>query len=556
MLMSNKKQLFFKFDILSNPPYLRIFGNNNYKTTWSTYISLIVVAFSFAFVLDSSLRYCRFTNPNIYYWKDSAYEKNLSIKLNETLLMFKIDDFHKENIEMKEQLKLNAYLYDFDYNTSYEYIEYELKLEKCELGINVDIKFEELIKEFKNNHLGKSIHSFYCINKEDAEKYDLSYNKKEGYNYLYIFLSSNNETYFPPKDLRLSLIMANDFINHTNKINPIKNNYIEAYSSYFDNNIFEITTFNLDYIEYDSDDGILFNSINTYHGIRLHGQFQELYIRKKTDINSIGGVKIQINRNTFDKFERNYTKLQYLLAEMESIITLVYNIGKIVANIIARKKMSLDLSRIILSKKTEIDRGEFDLYKKNPSFNEIYGDIEYIRNQKYQFKRNNSLDKYQSSMKTSFSSRNQEISNNFFRKNSKKDNNSKLNIKKVIKDSILRNIDINIMNELKMKKITVNSILRSYFCCFKDKKTKLINLCHSIILNELCIDRILIRLFKLEKIYDLLSDEDKAKIHFMQIRELEEINSYLKKKFTLSTEEKENSKSLDIFPTNDEKEKK
>ena len=349
MLMSNKKQLFFKFDILSNPPYLRIFGNNNYKTTWSTYISLMVITFSLAFILDSSFRYFRFTNPNIYYWKDSAYEKNLSIKLNETLLMFKIDDFQKENREMKEQLKLNAYLYDFDYNTSYEYIEYELKLEKCELGINVDIKFEDLIKEFKNNHLGKSIHSFYCINREDAKKYDLSYNKKEGYNYLYIFLSSHNETYIPPKDLRLSLIMANDFINHTNKINPIKNNYIEAYSSYFDNNIFEITTFNLDYIEYDSDDGIIFNSINTYHGIRLHGQFQELYIRKKTDINSIGGVKIQINKNTFDKFERNYIKLQYLLSEMESIIALVYNIGKIVANIIARKKMILDLSRIILS---------------------------------------------------------------------------------------------------------------------------------------------------------------------------------------------------------------
>lgn len=347
--------------------------------------------------------------------------------------------------------------------------------------------------------------------------------------------------------------MGNDFINHTNKYNPIKNNYIEAYSSYFDNNIFEITNFNLDYIEYDSDDGILFDSINTYHGVRLHGQNQELYIRKEADLNSIGGVKIQINRNTFDKFERNYIKLQYLLSEIESIIALTYNIGKILANIIARKKMSLDLSRIIMSKKTEIDKGEFDLYKKNPSFNEIYGDIEYIRNQKYQFKRNNSLDKYQSSIKTSLSSRNQEISNNFFRKNSYKDSNTKLNIKKVIKDSILRNIDINIMNELKMKKISVNSILRSYFCCFKDKKTKLINLCHSIILNELCIDRILIRLFKLEKIYDLLSDADKAKIHFMQIRELEEINSYLKKKFSMNTEEKENSKSLDIFPTNDKK---
>jgi len=556
MLMSSKKNFFFKFDILSNPPYLRIFGNYNYKTTWSTYISLIVITFSLAFVLDSSYRYFRFTNPYIYYWKDSAYEKNLSINLNETLLMFKIDDFNKEIMEIKKDLKLNAYLYDFDYNTSYEYTKYELTLEECELGNNVDIKFKELIKEFKDNHLGKSIHSFYCINREDAEKYTLSYNKKEGHNYLYIFLSSYNESFIPPKDLRLSIIIGNDFINHTNKYNPINNNYIEAYSSYFDNSIFEITTFNLDYIEYDSDNGILFNSIKTYHGIRLHGQNQELYIRKETDLNSIGGVKIQINRNTFDKFERNYIKLQYLLSEIESIIALMYNIGKIISNIVARKKMSLDLSRIIMNKKTEIDKGEFDLYKKNPSFNEIYGDIEYIRNQKYQLKRNNSLDKCQSSIKTSFSSRNQEISNNFFRKNSYKDNTTKENIKKVIKDSILKNIDINIMNELQMKKININSIIRSYFCCFKDKKTKLINLCHRFILNELCIDRILIRLFKLEKIYDLLSDEDKAKIHFMQIKELEEINSLLKRKFTMNIEEKENSKSLDIFHTNEEKDKK
>ena len=85
--MSSKKNFFFKFDILSNPPYLRIFGNYNYKTTWSTYISLIVITFSLAFVLDSSYRYFRFTNPYIYYWKDSAYEKNLSINLNETLLI-------------------------------------------------------------------------------------------------------------------------------------------------------------------------------------------------------------------------------------------------------------------------------------------------------------------------------------------------------------------------------------------------------------------------------------------------------------------------------------
>ena len=558
MLLSNKNKLFFKLDFLSNPPYLRIFGNYNYKTTWSTYISILVLFFGFTFIFNSSLRFCKFTEPNIYYWKDSAFDKNLSVKLNETLLMFKIGESYQINENKNKNLKLKANIYDFDYNASYEFSNYEISLEKCELGKNINLKFETLVKEYKKYHLEKSIHEFYCIKREDAEKYSLSYNRRDGYNYLSIILYSNNDTNISPKDLRIYLILQNDFINHTNKSNPIKINYAEIYSSYFDEKIFEITSFNLDYIEYDSDDGIFFDSINSYYGLRLSGQNQELYLKKESDFNAIGGVKIQINRNTFDKFKRSYIKLQYLLSEIESIITLIYTIGRIIANIISRKKMCLDLSRVIMSKKTEINKGDFDLYKRNPSFNEIFGDIEDIRNPINKFKRNNSSDNFQNSMKTSFSSRN-ERSKNIFIKNSNsinKDNkNNELNLKKIIKDSILKNIDINLINEIKMKKITTSSIFKSYFYCLKDKKTELINLCHEIILNELSIDTILIRLFKLEKIYNLLSDTDKATIHFMQSREMEEINKYLKKKFT-TTEEKEINKSIEIFGTNEEKEKK
>ena len=568
MLMSNKNKLFFKFDILSNPPSLRIFGNYNYKTTWSANISILVIALSAAFVSYSFHRFFKFRDPNLYYWKDSAYEKDLSTKLNETLLMFKIAGSYRKN-----EIFLKAYIYDFDYNTSYEYMMYEVSLEKCELGNNIDLKFEKLIKQYKDKHLGKSIHDFYCINRKDAEKYSLSYNKNDGYNYLSIFLYSKNDTYNSIDDLRLYLVMESDFVNHSSKYNPIDINYIETYSSYFDQKIIEITNFNLDYIEYDSNDGIFLDSINSYHGIRLNGQNQELYIRKEIDINTIGGVKIQINRNTFDKFNRIYSKLPYLLAEMESICYLMYIIGGILANIVSRKKMSFDLSRIIMNKKTEINKGDFDLYKRNPTFNEIFGDIEDIRNPKNRFKGNtNSSEKYQYSMKTSFSSRNIEISKNILNKNKNNNNinsnnininsnnintkdNKNKDVKKLIKESILKNIDINLMNEIEMKKINVSTIIKSYCHCLKNKKTELINLCHDFILSELSIDRILIRLFKLEKIYDLLSDKDKAQIHFMQIKELEEINEYLNKRFRTNTEEKEIIKSLDNISTSEEKNK-
>jgi len=552
MLMKNKNELFYKLDILSNPPYLRIFGNYNYKTTWSTYISILVILFSAGFASYSSIYYAKFLEPNIYYWKNSAFEKNLSIHLNETLIMFRIYESNENNFNKNEDLIIKAFIYDHDFNTSYKYRRNEVTLEKCSLGDNINYKFESIIKQYKEKHLDKAIHDFYCISRKDAEKYSLSYNQFDGYTYLTLFLYSKNITLVEKRDYRIYLVLQNDFVNHTNKNRPININYIESYSSNFDDRIVETTIFNLDYIEYDSNDGLFFDTLNTYHGIRLHGQTQELFFKKKNNINYIGAIKIQINTNTFEKFKRYYSKLQILLAEIESISSLLFTIGGILANLIARKKMSIDLSRMIMKKKTEINKGDFELYKATPTFNEIFGDIEDLRNPKYTFKRTNSLDNYRITAKTSFSSRPQSKSIILEKKDSKT-----VRDKQIIKNVILKNIDNNLINELKMKKITVSSIIKSYFPCFKDKKTELINLCHSIILNELSIDTILIRLFKLEKIYNLLSENDKAKIHLMEIKEMEEINNYLNKKFLTVTEEKDIIKSDEVaLQTNDNKSKK
>ena len=44
--------------------------------------------------------------------------------------------------------------------------------------------------------------------------------------------------------------------------------------------------------------------------------------------------------------------------------------------------MRFDLTRAIMNKKTEINKGDFNLYKKNISYNEIFGDIEDVKIQK------------------------------------------------------------------------------------------------------------------------------------------------------------------------------
>ena len=519
--MASKYNCFFNLDILSNPPSLRIFGNYNYKTTWSTIISIIVIIFSFGFSLYAFLDYFHFEMPYIFYLKSNNYNKTFSLNLNETLLMFKIGKAYIDDINKYENISLKAELFNFDINSSYDYKTKEIKLEKCELYKNINNKFKNIIKEFENSDKGKIINDYFCINKEDSEKYSLYYNQNSGYNFLSITIYNNdltNEVNIFPESLRIYLVLESDYIAHNNKKNPIIPKYFETYSSNFNQMIFITTVFDLNYIEYDSDNGFIFEKINTYKGIRLNSETQEFYFQNNNDNNCIGRIKIRINKNTYDRYIRNYTKLPELLSEIESIINLFFIVGRILALIIDRKKMNLDLSRVLMNKKTEINNGDFKLYENNLSFNKIFGKLEDIKISKNQIKKNFSFD-----------------NKNMKKGNIEKNVNAKE--KEIIKNVILKNMDNNLMHETIMKKIHIYHILKSYFCCCKDKTTKLINFCNDVILDELNIDKILYRIYKLEKIYYLLSETNKAKIHYMHIKELEGINEYINNEFCIATDE-------------------
>ena len=242
--------------------------------------------------------------------------------------------------------------------------------------------------------------------------------------------------------------------------------------------------------------------------------------------NNLGRIKIRINRNTFDKYIRNYMKIQELLSEIESIINIFFIVGRILANVIDRKKMNVDLARVLMNQKIDTHKDYNKLFEKSNNLKFTLGNIDNINSKnKVQNcninKQSNSqkIDKNNPIVDTS-------ISTEIRDKDSVQKENNNIKYK-----------NNNLFQEKIMKKIHIYHILKSYLCCFNDKKTKLINLCNSIILDELNIDKILSRIFKLEKIYYLLSEEDKAKINFIPIKELESIREYVNNKFVLPTEE-------------------
>ena len=87
---------------------------------------------------------------------------------------------------------------------------------------------------------------------------------------------------------------------------------------------------------------------------------------------------------------------------------------------------------------------------------------------------------------------------------------SKASLETNNKDSVseFENEDKNMIKV--MKNLNFINIIKSFFC-FKDKKLKLINLCDDIINKDICVERILRRLYILENEYNLLIKGDTSK---------------------------------------------
>ena len=96
------------------------------------------------------------------------------------------------------------------------------------------------------------------------------------------------------------------------------------------------------------------------------------------------------------------------------------------------------------------------------------------------------------------------------------------------KNNIHRNEKISSINIKKdiFKKINVFHIIKSFFC-FNDNKTKLINLCCDIINEDMCIERILGRFYKLEKMYNYFSNIEEEKINIIKNKRFKEVNKYI-----------------------------
>jgi len=477
------KSILFKLDFLGITPQLKILNNNIYKSMLSSISSLIIIIFSVIFGIYSFIEFMN-QNPMIDYYKNNDFITNKTIKISDSFIMFQIMTNNCNN--MKES---NIFFESY-YSSNGINEDTPLKVEPCEYGKNIELKHQELFKDFEKREK-ESIDNYFCIN---YNKKNISFfhhpndnNANETFLKLIVYL---NESVCDVNSFLIKIVSENDIIEHNTKENPIIPYYY--YNSFFIFNYSQIVSFKYDfqYIKYETDTGIFFENLNSINAIGFSSlSYSNNYNLVNTGVLAI--IDFGVNKSNYDYYKRTYKKFQSFLADVTSLINLIISILKLLIYFLLNKKMNKDIIREIIMEKN------FKEYKGNISLCKKSGISQKLKN----------IDKDKTNSEYDVKQNSKEII--------KESNNIKL------KDKKLKERNINAF-----KNLTFFDIIKSFFC-FKDIKTKLIDLCNKVINEDICIDRILGRLYILEKIYSLIEKEKYGKCKFNKKEEFKKIKNYL-----------------------------
>jgi len=487
------ESILFSFDFLGIVPQLKILNSSIYKSMFSSLFSLIIIIFSVAFGIYSFIEFIN-QNPMIDYHKNNDFITNKTIKISDSFIMFKINalnNYNKINISFESHFISND-------NRSISFI-----VEKCEYGKNVDLKHKELFENYLKRE-GELISQYDCINfkNKNISFFHRPNDNSNFENYIRLIIYSH-QILFDAKSFSLKIVTENDIINHNNKDNPIIPYYYSE--TIFIYNISETVSLKYDfqYIKYESDTGIFFKNSKINNAIGFSGfSYSNNYNFQNSGFLAI--INFEINKSNYDYYKRTYKKFQSFVADVTSIINLLITILKILTYLLLNKKMSKDIIKKIMME---------DVFK------ECKGKI-FLNN------------KSRLATKLKGSDIDKSIAELGEKQNSKEIIKESNNIK--LKDKNLKEKNIKVL-----KNLNFFDIIKSTFC-FKDAKTKLINLIHKIIKEDICIDRILSRLYNLEKIYCLIKNEEYDKRKFYRKEEFRKINDYL---FQINYETKKSIKN-------------
>jgi len=477
------RSILYSFDIIGSTPQLLIFNNSRYKSTFSSIISILIILFSIVYALFSLIVYLKFDNPVVIYTKGNDNETIRSFLAKDTFLLFQLMDTSSTTI-INESIAYYEAGYTLVYDNGIQQYG-SISIEKCKIGKNINSKYKDFINEKSNFRF--PLESFYCISSKDGNT-NFFYHPNVGYSIINLYVFYKNNSIITPDNLQSIIVRENNFIDNNNKENPISEGFTYQMTSSFSSSESTMISYNFQYLKYDSDDGLVFKSYKNFSGILFSdmSSYRAKYFNSNmsSDVYQIGTISFKINKSNYDYYNRSYKKLQSLLPEILSLINLVLEIARYISDYLCKKVMSKDIMISLLDNEKN--------YITNKHHQEIIKIL--FKNKERNMK----------------SSERREIKNEIIDKpdnthNQKIFDKSNLSISK---ENIINNEKqncSNINNKL-LSELNFCDVFKSYFC-FKDEKSKLVNLYHNIIIENMSFEKIIKRIYTLEKISYYYSNE-------------------------------------------------
>ena len=496
--MLNKfRNSLYKLDLFGPSPKLYIFKKDRYKSIFSLFFSLLIILVVTAFVLYSLINYITNDRPTVVYSKSNDKNEERKIYLNDTLIMFQLMNFDSFK-KLNESIAYLQAEYTVTYNTGNTEIS-PLTIKKCKLGENINPKYEYFFKQrfsslsFEYNQYDKNIEDFYCINNENSNN-KLFYQPNIGYSNVGINILIKNQNLYTPENISLMIIYENNLINHDNKTFPISEGISYHFIRGFSSNEYTYANYNFQYLKYETDDGLFLDSLKYLYGksfldMNVYKSNQGEYDLKnnfiKYNYSIIGTIMLELNKSNYDYYRRTYKKLQALIAEIMSIVSLLFEIGRQILSFLNEKRMSVDIMRSLF-------KAENPIKIKRLSTKILVNESD--RNKIIPYKMNNSF---------------------------------KLNERNIISNSIFENINNDTFNknEIVLKRINVLNVIKSFLC--NGNKDRLITLCHDIIVQDMCVETILEKFYNLGRIYDSIIDKEKSNVGLNLEQKIKELNNII-----------------------------
>ena len=513
-MIEKLKSFLYKFDLIGASPQLLIFKNKRYKSVLSLSSSFLIIILSLIFSIFSISEYLKFDSPSIIYARNNDEETERSVFLNETPLMFQMVNSSTIDVGDSVAFFQADYFIIYDNGTLFGSL---LNIENCEVGKNINLKYLDFFEEkFK---FGRKIEDFYCFSSRHGNL-SLFYLPNIGQSFinLHIHIKKNND--YTPDELQTLVVSENDLIDHNDKENPISKNYIYQVTAGYSSLEFTKINYNFQYIKYESDDNLFYSNSKAQNGMSFSDMLYYRNMKDEYDLNKnlqtsnstrIGTITFGINKSNFDHYRRIYQKLQSLLADVMSVVSLLFEIGKQLSIILCEKKMTGDIISSLLEKNKN-----HQLSQQSHNINNLFKNKENngMNSSERKDIKHESINKSANLRNIDYFEKKDEIIINKSIDNNKNDKTEKMN-----KISLNKNL----INE-----INYFNIIKSYLC-FKDKKTELFNLCYDIIIEDMSIESVLKRIYDLEELYNLFFKEENEKLTLNKNERFKNINNSIYK---------------------------